>query len=80
MTELTLSDMIRSGKTMNLLSEDRLLKIEKELLEEPCEGCNRKTAECGPLMAKDVRDGEGHNTVLMLCARCITKKGKKVKK
>lgn len=58
----------------------RYEEIMESVNEEPCDECGRKTRECGQLMAKDAKDEEGRKVVLMLCARCITKKGKKVKK
>lgn len=80
MTELTLSDMIRSGQTSNQLTEARLKKIQDEMLEEPCEKCGAPTREAGPLFAMNDKDEQGRSIVLMVCAKCSKQKKSSIRK
>jgi predicted flavoprotein YhiN len=78
MTTLTIDDMIRSGHNVSEFTKERFEKIEKELMQEPCENCGVPTKEVGQLFPKDDKDEQGRPIVKMLCAKCISgKSGKK---
>ncbi len=49
-------------------------RIIKEMNQEPCELCGKKTSVVGPLFAKDIKDEMGRNCVIMVCSKCLKKK------
>ncbi len=71
MTELSMSDMIRSGRPAHQLSEEDILRIKKETEQEPCEICGKETGKVGPLFAQDAKDEKGNHIVKMVCAKCL---------